>query len=91
MAAGSAAQSAEAGKRLKYAGLGMGYTFYQVAIETLGAWGRDAQQLVSELGGKLAALTGDTRSLVFLRQRLGIAIQRGNAAAIRGTLLSNDA
>ena len=55
--------------------------FYAVAIETLGAWGNDAQGLVSELGGRLAALTGDPRSLAFLRQRLGIAMQRGNVAA----------
>ena len=83
---GSAAQAAEASKRLKYSGPGSGYSFYPVAIETLGAWGKDAQGLVSELGGRLAALTGDPRSLAFLRQRLGIAMQRGNAAAVRGTL-----
>jgi len=51
----------------------------------------EPQELVSELGGRLAALTGDSRSLAFLRQRIGIAIQRGNAAAIRGTLPSGDA
>ena len=67
-----------------------GYSFYPVAIETLGAWGKDAQGLVAELGGRLAAVTGDPRSLAFLRQRLGIAMQRGNAAAIRGTLPHND-
>ena len=80
----------KASKRLKYAGLGPGYSFHPVAIETLGAWGKDAQGLVSELGGRLAAVTGDPRSLAFLRQRLGIAMQRGNAAAIRGTLPPND-
>ena len=90
LAVGSAAQAAEASKRLKYAGLGSGYSFYPVAIETLGAWGKDAQGLVSELGGRLAALTGDPRSLAFLRQRLGIAMQRGNAAAVRGTLPQTD-
>ena len=52
----------------------------------MGAWGKEAQGLVSELGGRLATLTGDPRSLAFLRQRIGMAIQRGNAAAIRGTL-----
>ena len=88
---GSAAQAAEASKRLKYAGLGSGYSFYTVAIETLGAWGKDAQGLVSELGGRLAALTGDPKSLAFLRQRLGIAMQRGNAAAVRGTCLKRTA
>ena len=89
LAVGSAAQAAEANKRVKYAGLGSGYTFYPVAIETLGAWGKEAQGLVSELGGRLAALTGEPRSLTFLRQRLGIAMMRGNAAAIRGTLPDN--
>ena len=55
----------------------------------IGAWGKEAQGLVSELGGRLAALTGEPRSLTFLRQRLGIAMMRGNAAAIRGTLPDN--
>ena len=86
MAVGSAVQAAEASKRLKYAGLGSGYSFYPVAIETLGAWGKNAQGLVSELGSRLAALPGDPRSLAFLRQHLGIAMQRGNAAAVRETL-----
>ena len=90
LAVGSAAETAEAGKRLKYAGLGAGFHFYPVAIETMGAWGKDAQGLVSELGGRLATLTGDPRSLAFLRQRIGIAIQRGNAAAISGTLPQHD-
>ena len=58
----------------------------------MGAWGKEAQGLVSELGGRLATLTGDPRSLAFLRQRIGIAIhvQLGNAAAIRGTLPQHD-
>jgi len=30
--------------------------------------------------------TGEVRSLAFLRQRLGIAVQRGNAAAVIGTI-----
>jgi hypothetical protein len=90
LAAGSAAQAAEAGKRQKYAGLGTGYTFYPVAIETMGSWGKDARELVSELGGRLATLSGDSRSSAFLRQRLSIAIQRGNAAAIRGTMPHDD-
>ena len=52
----------------------------------MGAWGADALAITSELGGRIAAITGETRSTSFLRQRLDIAIQRGNAAAIRGTL-----
>lgn len=60
---GSAAQVAEAGKRLKYVGLESGYAFYVVALETLDAWGKDAQGLVSHLRDKLAALTGEPGSL----------------------------
>ena len=66
--------------------LGCGVHFYHVVIETLGAWGKDAQGLVSELGGRLTALTENPRSLAFLRQHFGIAMQRGNASAIHGTL-----
>ena len=54
---------------------------------------KNAQELVSGLGGGLtaaAALTGDPRWMAFLRQRLGIAMQRGNAAAVRGILSQTD-
>jgi hypothetical protein len=57
-----------------------------VAIETLGVWTKDAQSLIAELGGRLCTLSDDMRSTAFLRQRLDLAIQRGNAAAFRGTL-----
>ena len=80
------ASVAESLKRAKYAGLLGGYTFYPVASETLSACGGDAQTLVSELGGRLCAVTGDVRSTAILRQRLDLAIQRGNAEALRGTL-----
>jgi len=85
VAAGSAAAEAESRKRSKYLDLTHTYTFVPVAVETLGAWGADALRLMSELGGRLAALTGEPRSTSFLRQRLDIAIQRGNGMAIRGT------
>lgn len=75
LTAGSAAQAAEASKRLKYAGLGSGHAFYPVSIETLGAWSKEAQGLVAKLGGRLATMTGDPRSLPFLRQCLSIALQ----------------
>jgi hypothetical protein len=87
LAAGSAAAGAEERKRSKYSGLefSRAYTFVPVAVETLGAWGASALDLTADLGGKIAALTGEPRSTAFLRQRLDIAIQRGNAIAIRGT------
>jgi hypothetical protein len=61
------------------------YDFAPVAIETLGAWGPSAIELCADIGGRIASLTGDRRSVAFLRQRMDIAVQRGNAAAVLGT------
>ena len=86
MASGAVASMAEKLKRDKYAELATSNDFVPIAVETMGAWGADALALTAELGGRIAALTGEPRSTSFLRQRLDIAIQRGNAAAVRGTL-----
>ena len=39
-----------------------------------------ALAICAEIGGRPAALTRDAGSFAFLRQRLGIAVQKGNAA-----------
>ena len=62
------------------------YTLAPVAVETLGAWGPSALELCKEIGGRIARCSGDTRSTEFQRQQLSIAVQRGNAAAVQGTL-----
>ena len=56
-----------------------------MAIETLGTWGPAATELCKDIGSRLASTSGDPRALPFLRQRLGLAVQRGNAAAVSGT------
>ena len=61
-------------------------TLAPVAVETLGAWGPSALELCKEIGGRIARCFGYTRSTAFLRQRLSIAVQSGNAAAVLGTL-----
>ena len=88
LATGSAASSAESRKRSKYAELSSSgnYIFAPIAIETLGAWGPCALEICADLGGRIAQHTGDARATAFLKQRLDIAIQRGNAAAVVGTL-----
>jgi hypothetical protein len=86
LAAGSAASRAESSKASKYQGLGTGVSFCPFAVETMGTWGPSALDLSSALGARLARVSGDRRATSFLRQRLSIAIQRGNAAAVRGTL-----
>ena len=85
--AGAAASKAEANKRTKYASLLAANTheFCPVAIETLGAWGQSASDLCRSLGARLARISGDPRSLQFLKQRLSMAVQRGNAVSVVGT------
>jgi len=86
--AGTAALTAEVAKRHKYAPLLAAHDFVPVAIETLGVWGPQAADLVSSLGKIIANVTGELRSGAFLKQRLSLAVQRGNAIAAMGTLPS---
>lgn len=90
--AGAAALKAEQGKRVKYARLvsSNAHAFAPVAIETLGAWGPSATQLCRDLGARMAAISGDRRAHFFLVQRLGLAVQRGNAASVAGTFPRQD-
>jgi len=90
--AGSVAERAEELKRTKYSELieSGNYSFIPVAIETLGTWGSSALALCSDIGGRLASETGDRRSAAFLAQRLSLAVQRGNAASVIGTLPTSD-
>src|SRR6267154_96145 len=85
--AGSIAARAEQNKRTKYVLLmqSEGVLFTPIAIETLGTWGPAAVEICKEIGSRLAIESGDPRSLFFLKQRLGLAVQRGNAASISGT------
>ena len=84
--AGSAAAKAEAAKTAKYMEIAITHAFVPLAFETLGAWGVQCQRFVSELGRRITLITGDTRETSYLKQRLSIAVQRGNAIACRGTL-----
>ena len=84
--AGSAAAKAEVAKTAKYAEIAITHAFVPLAFESLGAWGVQCQQFVCELGRRITIITGDTRETSYLRQRLSIAVQRGNAIACRGTM-----
>jgi len=85
-ASGSAAQAAESRKCLKYAGLATSHVFVPVAVETLGAWGPEAARLVGEVGRRLGIAQHEPRAGSFLRQRISLAMQRGNAISVLGTL-----
>jgi hypothetical protein len=85
--AGSAAATAEEKKSSKYSDLISGVDFVPFAIETSGVWGEQALSLVNEVGRRIAAVTHEPRSTMFLRQRISVAVQRGNACCVMGTFL----
>ena len=87
--AGSAAAAAEVNKTLKYNDIISGVDFVPVAIETSGVWGRQAVEQVNEIGRRIAALTYEPRSTAFLRQRISVAVQRGNAYCVLDTFKSS--
>ena len=83
--AGAVAALAEERKKTKYAHLDSSHTFTPVAIETSGVIGPQSMIFVRDLGRRLAQVTGEERSTTYLLQNLSVAVQRGNAASIRGT------
>ena len=87
--AGAVAAHAEQRKRSKYAELETSYHFAPVAIKNTGVCGPEALQFLCELGHRLKVETGEPRSLQFLFQRISVAMQRGNAAAVLGTVKGN--
>ena len=84
--AGAAAEQAEEQKRVKYRDLSSSHIVTPLGFETMGQWGPSTLNFVRELGRLLEESTGEKRSAAYLKQRLSIAIQRGNAAAVRGTV-----
>jgi hypothetical protein len=86
IAPGAVANDAEQRKTAKYMALSATYKFVPVAVETLGAMGDEASQFFREVGRRIAAETGEPRSFQFLLQRISVAIQRGNAACVVGTV-----
>ncbi|XP_069360016.1 uncharacterized protein [Maniola hyperantus] len=84
--AGAAAISAEQAKRRKYENLDGSFVFVPFGVETLGPWGPGARALFEEIAKRVIESTGDPRAGSYLGQRISLAIQRGNAASILGTM-----
>ena len=80
---GAAAKIAEEKKKKKYTSLSPGLSFTPIAVETLGAWGVEGARFIADIARRLMDTTGDPRAASFLWQRLGIAIQRGNATCLK--------
>ena len=79
---GHAARKAEERRRRKYGVLGVRFRFELVAVETAGVYGESTAALISEIGRRITEVTGESRETRWLEQRLGLAVQRGNALSI---------
>ena len=83
--AGLVASQAEKAKTQKHTLLGSSHYSVPVAIETSGVFGPEAISFIKELGRRIRAETREPCSLQLLMQGIVVAVQRGNAAAVRGT------
>ena len=86
---GEVACTAESFKMRKYFSLTSTYSFAPICIETMGAWGEGAKCIIKKIGQRVRWATGESRSTVFLIQRLAIDVQRGNVASIMATIPSS--
>ena len=83
---GKSAEQAEKKKLAHYEHLSGNYIVKPIATETLGSWSQSSLKFVKEIGSRIADANGEPRSTRFRLQAIGIAIQRGNAASITGTV-----
>ena len=83
---GNVANEAEHHKKIKYSHLDNSYMFIPIAVETSGVLGLEASSFLKELGRRIALTSGEAKSGFFLLQRVSMELQRGNAAAVLGTL-----
>ena len=87
---GKAANEAELRKIKHYDNLTESYHFIPICMETFGTFGQIGISFIKDLGEKIISQTGEKRSTAFLFQSIGIAMQRGNAFSILGTLKQDD-
>ena len=84
--AGAVAAKTEHLKSAKYATLKVSHHFVPFAVEMSGVLSQAALSLVWDIGQCLCQATGEEHSKEYPLQRIAIAVQRGNAAAVLGTL-----
>ena len=89
---GTTASEPEAGKIEKYRELiDNGYIFQPVALEVQGSLGESSEIFITPLCELLCRSHNDQRVSSFLKQRISMALQIGNAACVLGTVSNRDA
>ena len=84
--AGAVAAKAEDGKVAKYLSLDPNHSFVPVAVETLGVIGPKSMAFLKDLSHRIKQRTGEVKARSYLLQRLSVAVQRGNAISVLGTI-----
>ena len=87
---GAVSAAAEHRKRSKYSHLNATHHFIPIAVETLGVLGEDAHSFFWDLAKRLEAVNEDRRSHQLLLQQVAVAVQRGNAASVLGSIASRN-
>ena len=57
-----------------------------MCVETLGAWGSSARELIRRIGSHVMKRTGDVRATQFLIQQVSLDVQCGNVASVIATI-----
>ena len=79
------ADQAEWRKTVIYTELATSHHFIPVAIEATGVFGSEALGFFQDLGRRIREESGEPQSYHYLIQRVAVAVQRGNTAAMMGT------
>ena len=79
---GWGAERAETVKTSKYSGLTDRFIFQPFAVETTGVMGPSTRMAVKDLGQRLMEASGEKLEGLWLKQRIGLAVARGNALSI---------
>ena len=79
---GKASLIAEEKKLRKYQEFQPRYIFIPIVFETLGICGPMAEKLLKEVGKRQEEIFGSEVATKYLRQRLSIELQRGNARCV---------
>lgn len=88
---GKAAEEKAKRKENKYQALvEQNYNFIPFAVETMGPWCKEAKKFVTELCRMISIKTNELRAKTFLKQRISMAIQKGNAASVMGTFVESE-
>ena len=84
--AGGAANQACVKKEKLYEEICKNNNFLAFAVETFGSFSEEAKLFVKRLGPILNTKSGNKRAKSFFVNKISLAIQRGNVAAILGTI-----